>query len=53
MRLIFHYDFFFRMWLDRLSSPLDDLWFKTDFRDVGPNGLTATSDFLHEVKTEW
>lgn len=42
-----------RMWLDRISSPLDDLWFKTDFRDVGPNGLTTTSDFLHEVKTEW
>lgn len=41
------------MWLDRISSPLDDLWFKTDFRDVGPNGLTTTSDFLHEVKTEW
>ncbi|KAG7156923.1 Enhancer of polycomb 1-like, partial [Homarus americanus] len=37
---------------DRLSTPLDDLWFKTDFRDVGPNGLTATNDFLHEVKTE-
>ncbi|KAK8750305.1 hypothetical protein OTU49_014770 [Cherax quadricarinatus] len=42
-----------RMWIDRLSTPLDDLWFKTDFRDVGPNGLTATNDFLHEVKTEW
>ncbi|XP_068220292.1 enhancer of polycomb homolog 1 isoform X1 [Palaemon carinicauda] len=42
-----------RMWLDRLSTPLDDLWFKTDFRDVGPNGITSTNDFLHEVKTEW
>lgn len=42
-----------RMWLDRLNSPLDDLLMKTDFRDVGPNGLTATNDFLHEVKTEW
>lgn len=43
----------YRTWIDRLSTPLDDLWFKTDFRDVGPNGLTATNDFLHEVKTEW
>ncbi|XP_042893212.1 enhancer of polycomb homolog 1-like isoform X3 [Penaeus japonicus] len=42
-----------RVWIDRLSTPLDDLWFKTDFRSVGPNGLTATNDFLHEVKTEW
>ncbi|XP_071516689.1 enhancer of polycomb homolog 1 isoform X1 [Panulirus ornatus] len=42
-----------RMWLDRISTPLDDLLLKTDFRDVGPNGLTATNDFLHEVKTEW
>nr|XP_027228711.1 enhancer of polycomb homolog 1-like isoform X1 [Penaeus vannamei]XP_027228713.1 enhancer of polycomb homolog 1-like [Penaeus vannamei] len=42
-----------RVWIDRLSTPLDDLWSKTDFRSVGPNGLTATNDFLHEVKTEW
>lgn len=41
------------MWIDRLSTPLDDLWSKTDFRDVGPNGITSTNDFLHEVKTEW
>lgn len=42
-----------RVWLDRLSSPLDDLLSKTDLRDLGPNGLTSTSDFLHEIKTEW
>ncbi|KAK7067026.1 Glycosyltransferase 64 protein C4 [Halocaridina rubra] len=42
-----------RVWIDRISTPLDDLWFKTDFRDVGPNGITSTNDFLHEVKTEW
>jgi len=43
-----------RVWLDRLSSPLDDLLVKTDLRDLGPNGLTSsTSDFLHEIKTEW
>lgn len=42
-----------RVWIDRLSTPLDDLWSKTDFRDVGPNGITSTNDFLHEVKTEW
>ncbi|XP_076048672.1 enhancer of Polycomb isoform X2 [Oratosquilla oratoria] len=42
-----------RIWIDRISTPLDDIWSKMDFKDVGPNGLTATNDFLHEVKTEW